>query len=293
MEESGRIDTGVSWGPAEQAAIDRCLSVPGLSDRNLQKGQSLPLSRTIETEIIPRLMLVHLPRPESQAGDAETPPTPSDVADFTRIVLEDHLDVVMARVEAFRMEGYAIECLLLHLVAPTARLLGEMWEADLCTFGDVTIGLSRLQQVLRELSAPFENEASTATVGRIMLAAVPGEQHSLGVAMLESFFRRVGWEVYGGPSCTRAELVTLARDEWLDVIGLSLSSDVLLKNVRPTIQALRRASRNPALFVFVGGRYFLDHPDRAGEVGADATASDAPDALRRANSSLGFARARC
>lgn len=293
MEDLGRIDMEVSWGPAEQAAIDRCLSVPGLSERSIQKNPPVRLSRTIETEIIPRLMLAHLPQPGARPGHPESRPTPADVADFARIVLECDLDAVLGHVEMYRKEGYSLEVLFLNLLGPAARLLGDMWDADLCTFGDVTIGLSRIQQVLRQLSARFESEARPDMRGRILLAAMPGEQHSLGISMLESFFRRAGWEVCGGPSCTRAELVALARDEWLDAIGLSLSSDLLLKDVRATIQALRRASRNRSVLVFVGGRYFVDHPDRATEVGANATASDAPDALRQAESCLSFSLARC
>ena len=291
MGDLSRIGAGASWGPAEQAAMDRCLSVPGLSERRHQAP--IRLSRTIETEIIPRLMLAHQGASQDRAHPAPPEIAPADVTDFTLTVLERDLEVALAVVEGIRARGHTTEAVFLHLLAPTARLLGDMWRDDLCTFTDVTIGLSRLQQVLRELSSGFENEARPDPRGRILLAAVPGEQHSFGVSMLESFFRRAGWDVCGGATSSQSELLGCARDEWLDAIGLSLSSDLLYGRIQSLIPLLRSTSRNPSLLVMVGGRYFTDHPDHATEVGADAAATDAPDALRRADACLGFTLARC
>lgn len=199
----------------------------------------------------------------------------------------------MAQVDALRSAGHSLEAVFLDLLSPTARLLGDMWRDDLCSFTDVTIGLSRLQQVLRELSPPFESESGPQMRGRILLAATPGEQHSFGISMLETFFRRAGWDVCGGGTQSGAELLDCARDERLDAIGLSLSSDLLHGHLSALISALRKASQNPSVYVMVGGRYFIDHPDHAIAVGADAAASDAPDALRRADVCLGFQVARC
>lgn len=293
MESAARGDTGEPWGPAEQAAIDRCLTVPGLSERGLTPTRPIRLSRTIEAEIIPRLMLAHLPQPGDARDPGEPRITPADIADFARIVLALGQDTALAHVEALRARGHGLEAIFLDLLAPTARLLGDMWRDDLCSFADTTIGLSRLQQILRALSPTFESEPRPDGRGRILLGASPGEQHSFGLSMLESFFRRAGWDVCGGAGSSADELAAFARDEWLDAIGLSLSSDVLVDRLRTTISLLRSASRNRSVFVMVGGRYFVDHPDHAAAVGADAAASDAPDALRRADVSLGFTLARC
>lgn len=290
MGDLGHVGARASWGPAEQAAMERCLTVPGLSERRRLHPTPVRLSRTIETEIIPRLMLAHLAEAGPRVGSPEL--TSAEVRDFTRIVLEREVEVGLAHIGEIRAAGHSIEAVFLDLLAPTARLLGDMWEDDLCSFTDVTIGLSRLQQILRELSGRFESETQPSCRGRILLSAVPGEQHSFGISMLESFFRRAGWDVCGGGAHSDAELLAYARDEWLDAIGLSLSSDILYERVRALIPALRRASCNPSVYVLVGGRYFTDHPELAIQVGADTAAADAPDALRRADTCLGFEPAR-
>lgn len=287
MDGVGVVRLQTSWGPAEQDALDRCLSVPGLSAR-LDAGQAARrLSRVIETEIIPRLLLTHLRNPDEAAASSRLALTSADVRDFTLVVLEHEVDAALTYMERVRIAGHSVEAIFLDLLSPTARLLGDMWATDLCSFTDVTIGLSRLQQVLRDLGPTFEAEDAGRFVrGRILLATTPGEQHSFGLSMLESFFRRAGWEVCGGEALGRRDLLRLAREDKFDVIGLSLSSDVFYESIRALVPALRTASKNPSVLMMVGGRYFADHPDHAITAGADAAASDAPDALRRAEASL-------
>ena len=53
-------------------------------------------------------------------------------------------------------DGIPLEALLLDLFAPVARRLGTMWEADQIDFVDVTIGTSRLQQILHHFTLPME-----------------------------------------------------------------------------------------------------------------------------------------
>ena len=292
MANLARIDAKTSWGPDEQAAFDRCLSVPGLSPPSPFPTPPIRYSRTVEAEIIPRLMLAHRVEAEAQRESRGRRITSADVGELARQVLQQDVDVVLKFVATIRARGHDLESVFLDLFGPTARLLGDLWTDDLCSFTDVTIGLSRLQSALRQLSDEFEAAARPECNGRILLASTPGEQHSLGLSMLEAFFRRAGWDVRGGAALSRSELVQLAREDWIDVLGISLSSATLYRHVQPLIVALRKASQNPSLLVMVGGQYFLENPGHADEVGADAIASNAPDALRRAEEAVGLALSR-
>ena len=286
-------DAGTSWGQAEADAMDRCLQAPGFANRGTRTPDSPRLTRIIETEIIPRLLLAHLEQASQVPSSGLPGLTPADIETFARIVIDPRRDGTMDHVEYVRAFGHSLQVVFLDLLAPTARLLGDMWSEDLCSFTDVTIGLSRLQQALRELGSAFENEVRPEIRGRILLAAAPGEQHSFGLAMLETFFRHAGWEVCGGTTYTASELLRLAREEWLDAIGLSLSSDVFYDQARDLLASLRNASRNSSTVVIVGGRYFTDNPDHATAIGADTMAHDAPDALRQADAQLKVRLARC
>lgn len=263
---------------------------PDLSDRDR-------LERTIEEQIIPRLMLMHSrvsevcsTPPAAPAGTLH--PGPEHVAELARLVIAPGVEPALAYVEGLRERGVPLDRLYLRLLVPTARLLGEMWNADYCSFTDVTIGLWRLQQLVHQLSPAFLNEAEPRRDGRrMLLVPEPGEQHTFGLIMVAEFFRRAGWDVWDQPLESRRELLEVVRREAFSLIGLSIGSDARLESLAETIRQVRRVSRNPQIRVMVGGAPFVDRPDRVAEVGADSTAVDGEQATRVAEGLLAAASA--
>jgi len=247
------------------------------------------LERTIEAEIIPRLMLVHSAAPTRVAAEAGPAwvPQPEVVREFARLVLAHEGDVALAFVDEVRAQGASLESVCLGLLAPAARYLGELWAQDRCDFTEVTIGLCRLQQVLRVLAPVFQGEAGHRGPGRrILMAPAPGEQHTFGLAMVAEFLRRAGWDVRGGPATAPDELAQIVRGEWFDVIGFSMSQESGMESLAACIRQLKRASRNRSVGVMVGGRVFVERPEMAALVGADASAVDARQAALQAQSLL-------
>lgn len=288
MDDSARAFEHPAWGPAERAAMDRCLDVAPFSLAPAAPRRPVRIARLIETEIIPRLMLAHRAAPVATSeGRADA----DDAAAVAGHAIGPDADAVHAYVEVLFARGCSIDTVLLDVLAPAARVLGDMWCEDLCTFMDVTIGLGRLQQVLHVVGSMVETERTGPEAGRILLGAVPGEQHLFGLSTLGLFFRRAGWDVRLGQ--TEADLRDALGEAWFDAIALSLSSDVLFPRLTSLIQGLRRASRNPSVYVMVGGRFFSDNPERWGEAGADAAVLDVHDALRLAHACFTSSVARC
>jgi methanogenic corrinoid protein MtbC1 len=246
------------------------------------------LAHTIENEIIPRLMLARRAAPAAPAVRADAATLGAEeVAELARLVLAHDAVVAAAYVEAMRTQGASLESLYLELLAPAARRLGELWDADLCDFSEVTLGLGRLQQVLRELSPAFRGESARPESGRrALLAPLPGDQHTFGLVMVAEFFLRAGWDVCAGPVATSRDLPALVRSGWFDVVGLSLGSEMRLDALATCIRSIRRASCNQSIGVMVGGPVFAQHPEYVALVGADATAFDGQQALVQAENLL-------
>lgn len=279
-----------AWVPAVQAAQPAPRQDGGSQERMAW------LVRTIEAEIIPRLMLAHRTGPLLAKPADATPIAvgPDDVIELARIVLDHETSVAGRFVDALREQGVLLDAIYLDLLAPTARRLGEMWDADQCDFTQVTVGLWRLQQVMYDLSPDFQSDAEYgAQSRRAMLVPVPGSQHTLGLFMVAEFFRRAGWEVSGEPSATNADLVEAVRADWYDLVGISVGAEFQIEGLSSVILAMRQASRNPALGIMVGGPVVTLHPDFYTRVGADATAADAPQALAEAESLLASRAHRC
>ncbi|MBC7993963.1 MAG: cobalamin B12-binding domain-containing protein [Rhizobacter sp.] len=269
-------------GLSRGAAAPECeLELPGFRPEEAANDTRMSqLARTIEQEIIPRLMLAHrtgaeLPRPDrgSQAITA------ADVKQFAKLVLSHDEDAAFAAISAFRARQVSIEKIYVDLLAPTARYLGDLWDDDLCNFTDVTVGLGRLQRVLRELSSALGRSVEHPVQGRrVLLLPSPGEQHTFGLVMVAEFFRRAGWDVTGGAWAAGADASALVSNEWFDVLGFSLGAETHLKPLAASIAAVRHAACNRHLVILVGGPLFGAHPEFVGQVGADGMTIDGREA---------------
>lgn len=254
------------------------------------EGRLSSLAKTIEREIIPRLVLAHRSPTASLPTIADTlgrVPTEQDVVEFTEVVLKQGSDAVGAFVDRIRGQGVSLESVFLQLLAPAARRLGEMWTEDRCDFTQVTLGLWRLQCVLHDLSPAFESTAGgNSGERRILLATMPGEQHSFGVDIVAEFFRRAQWDVLEAPAATAAELVELVKRDWFGLVGVSMCAERHTDALRTLVRNLRKASKNESMGIIVGGVVFNEHPELVKTVGADGTAPDGPSAVVMAQSLL-------
>ncbi len=245
------------------------------------------LARTIEAEIIPRLMLAHQSARLSLADSPVTGAAPCEdnVIELAQLVIGRDAHGSLDYVRAMQFSGVALEVIYLDLLAPTARRLGALWDADLCSFADVTIGLWRLQQVMHELAQTNDVEVESRVPGRrAMLVPVPGSQHTMGLLMVSSFFRRAGWEVWGDAAVSVDDILVAARSEWFDMVGLSIGSVTMIDQLASVILDVRKASRNKNLAVMVGGPIISADPSLVATVGADGMAGDAAQAVEQAES---------
>ncbi len=259
--------------------------------RHEEERRRAILTRTVELDVIPRLLMAH--RPAVVPAVAGLLVTAAHVADLVGLVLSRGEPEAVAFVSAMHGQGAAAESLYLDLLAPAARRLGEMWEDDTCDFSDVTVGLWRLQNAMRELSPCFLRAANVGVQGaRVLLVPLPGEDHTFGLSMVYEFFRRAGWNAWCGPVESSADLRGMVRREWVEVVGFSLACDEKLDAVRTEIRSVRRASMNPGLAVLVGGPGFTANPSLAAEVGADGTAVDGRQAVQQAQALVDLAAKR-
>lgn len=257
--------------------------------------QAQDLLAQVGVESMPRLALVRAgqPAPFCQAGTSWSL-EPDEVNRFSGLLVKGDMGAAASFIDGKRALGAPLDTLYLDLLAPAARRLGDLWDEDLCDFADVTVGLCRLQQLLRGLSASFVHETDQeAPSRRALLVTVPGEQHSFGLFMVAEFFRKAGWDVTTATPVSRDELASLVRHDWFDVVGLSSSCEDKIEAMASAIRTIRRASRNRNASVMVGGPMFVAHPDYADLIGADATATDGRQAPVQAQKLLASNAKRC
>jgi methanogenic corrinoid protein MtbC1 len=127
------------------------------------------------------------------------------------------------------------------------------------------------------------------TTRRVLLLPADGEQHTFGLSMIAQFFLHAGWDVRRTARETHSALCHIVRDEWFDIVGFTASCSGHLESIKANVHGIRRVSRNRSIRIFVGGRAFDSHPERAFEIGADLYAPDGPQAVMRAEALVSVA----
>jgi len=254
---------------------------------------AVELAKMVESEIIPRLMLAHsatasLPHPVPETPNLDDETTEA----FAQMVISKGPESLIAYVGVLLQGGLGIETIYMDLLIPAARRLGDYWDKDLASFTDVTIGLGRLQQVVRALGCKTTDLLGRRTSGDVppersaLFAPAPGENHTFGLFIIEDVFRRAGWRTWMEMASADEDVLDTVRCHWFDVVGLSMSAATHVEKVKSVIRSVRSASRNPDLFVLVGGRLFIESPEYVAIVGADATAANGADAFQLADKAV-------
>lgn len=249
------------------------------------------LAKVIEREILPRLFLAHL----GAAGGAKTV-EPSDVgalADsdaFAELILTRGFPDIMDRVQSLIDRGVSLQRIYLDVLSPVARRLGVLWEEDRCTFTDVTLGLARLQQVLREVGRRSgESAARAIPKARIYLVPAPGEQHTFGLSMVEEYFIHAGWETAIDHVHNTSTVLQTVASHRLDVIGFSVGCEEFFTPLLSLVKRVRKSSLNREIVVMVGGKFITDHPEIATRTKGITFIPDGVAAVKSAESLLGLA----
>jgi methanogenic corrinoid protein MtbC1 len=226
--------------------------------------------------------------PQHQALVEKADSTSVVLGDFIRALLAPDDEVSAHFIERLLEAGTTPQSLYEDCFTPAARILGEMWEEDECSFYDVTVGAGRIQRMVRELSHRFlANQAFPGSSGRILLGCAPGEQHSLGVAILAEYFVRDGWDVHLTSGLGSDGLLDKVRSAEYNLVGLSVSGTDTVTTLKRSIQMVKQVSRNRDIRILVGGYVISSDPTWVRRVGADGFASDAASALREARRMMG------
>lgn len=243
------------------------------------------LIKMLDEEIIPRLLVSHQANLglEASATPGQRKIFSAEVDLLCGLCVNGSQDACTDYVKKLLVKQVSIDSVYLDLIPQTARKLGVLWEEDICTFSEVTIGLWRLQHILYGLSREFQikNSSPIENLNALLIPA-PKSQHTIGLFIVVEFFRRAGWRVWGEPNLMPDQINTLIFSQWFDVIGISVGYEDQLEGVNSLISSLRSRSMNPDVAFMVGGPLYNSHPELFVDIHADIKSSDANDAIRQA-----------
>jgi len=134
-----------------------------------------------------------------------------------------------------------------------ARDLGLDWCADNMSFALVTIAVSRLQAMLRELGPEWSGDQSAnPSAPSIMLIVSDGVHHTLGAMVLSGQLRRKGLSVRLMLGVQLHDLADKLAKSCYDAVFVSSSLGETLESLRRIVNVVRTSSKK-AVPVVIGG----------------------------------------
>jgi methanogenic corrinoid protein MtbC1 len=179
--------------------------------------------------------------PEGASGAGQAIDRTS-VAAFCEALLEPEAEAALRFVEALQRAGVTSEELYLGHVAAAARELGAGWTGNRLSLVEVTVATGHLYAVMRALRSAAGRQRPAADAGRSALfAAVPGEDHSIGVSIAAEIFRDAGWDIDLQLGTDHDGLIARAERTRPRVVGLALSTPKRLAALARLVLGMRFA----------------------------------------------------
>ena len=250
-----------------QTGRDPAISLVGTA---LGKAPAAVLKSVILTSVIPALSRRHRLAVPDQARHPVNP----RAAELADLLIAADQTASLDLIRELRGRDGDVRHLFAPLFEPAARSLGDLWDADICSELELTLGLCRLQTAVRLLDADTPRGIPRSGMQpAVLVAPMPGEMHNLVASLDSEWLWHAGWSPQVEFPRNDRALEDLLAARWIDVLDLSLSAAFRREDSLPrlgrTITQARRASRNPALLVVVGGRAFVEDKATNLDVGAD------------------------
>lgn len=189
---------------------------------------------------------------------------------------EGQRDAVLARMES---DGVTPEDIIDYYVPEVSRRLGAEWCEDQLGFADVTIGASRLQSVLRDLTERTAIKPKAGTSTGVAVVVLADEFHTLGAMVLTAQLRRMGISVRLMLGAQEDDAIRNVRADKFDAILISASHTESLAALEKFVKNLKReAGRDTP--IIIGGPILSLEQDVKRATGADFATSDIGEALR-------------
>lgn len=140
-----------------------------------------------------------------------------------------------------------------EVITPAMHELGRLWEQGVITVADEHLATALTHRVLAALRPDVMTGERSAGRPRAMLAAVEGEQHTLGLRMAADLLENAGYEaIYLGADVPTEALMQAIASFSPDLLGLSATMPELGSVLESTVEGAR--SEYPELNILVGGQ---------------------------------------
>lgn len=171
-----------------------------------------------------------------------------------------------------------IKDIYLHIFQKSQYEIGRLWQLNKISVAHEHYATAATQLIMSQL---YPYIFSSEKNGLNFLATcIEDDFHELGIRMLADFFEMDGWNTfYLGANTPISSIISTIIEREIDLVAISITISYNLKKVKDLIKAIRLSNRAKKVKIMVGGYPFNLSDSLWIEVGADASAKNAQDAL--------------
>ena len=175
-------------------------------------------------------------------------------------------------------DGVDVRDLYLHLFQAAQREMGRRWQLNQVSVAQEHFCTAATQLIMSDL---YDRIFSTERVGRlVVVTSVAGDLHQIGARMVADFFEMEGWDtVYLGADVPHEDVLDALERHGADGLAVSATMTPHVRAVAELVQRVRTSPAGEGRWILVGGWPFSLDPELWREIGADAMARDAADAV--------------
>lgn len=185
--------------------------------------------------------------------------------------------------------GVDIRDIYLHVFQPAQREVGRLWQVNRLSVAQEHFCTAATQLIMSQLHPRIfaaERNGHSAVV-----TCVSGDLHEIGVRMVSDFLEMEGWDTfYLGANTPTPAVLRVLEDRRADVLAVSATLTSHVRAVADLIAAVRSSPAVERVRILVGGYPFNVEPDLWRQIGADAVARNAQDAVLTAGDLVGASR---
>lgn len=243
------------------------------------------LNKTIESEIIPRLLMGHKLESANRLADDQSSKIEvkqTEIVDFCQTLLDGPIADCFTFIDRMQKSGHSLVSLYMNLIPASTRRLQLLWETDENSFTEVTLALGRAQNLIHQLSPAFMSQGMLSEFqGNALLINAPGSQHTLGILIMGEFFKLNGWNTTVEIETTSANLKDRIHTQAYDLLAISISCEDQWGTMETLLNEVKKASKNKGILTMAGGPLFDFKPELIQECSADVCELTAEEAIKK------------
>ena len=160
---------------------------------------------------------------------------------------------------------------------PALDVVGDRYEKGKIFLPQLMQSAEAVKASFEVLKANFSEGEKTASKGKIIVATVLGDIHDIGKNIAKMLLENYGYDVIDlGKDVPIEKVVQTAKEQKIQLVGLSALMTTTVKNMKDTITAIRDAGLNCK--VMVGGAVLNE--EYADFVGADYYVKDGREGVQ-------------